>query len=156
MGGVDVTRRIVARWPRIAVVGLSMHTETRVVAEMLQAGARGYVVKDGPVADLSRAIVAAASGKAFLGAGATEAVVGDYLQLRLHGSAAPGASLTPRERDVLRLIAAGRSTKEIAAELKVSTKTVETFRRSLMDKAGVDSVAGLTKYAVRIGLASLD
>jgi DNA-binding NarL/FixJ family response regulator len=155
MRGSDATRQIVARAPRVAVLALSMHAEPRWVAEMLQAGALGYVLKDAAVDEVVKAIRMVAARRVFLGPGVADILVGDYLQLRLLGGAPPGPALTRREREVLQHIADGLSTKEIAATLRLSVKTVETFRRQLMQKLEVDSVAALTKYAIRIGLASL-
>ncbi|HEY3358737.1 MAG TPA: response regulator transcription factor [Polyangia bacterium] len=155
MGGADVTRKILVICPTVGVVALSMHAEPRYVAEMLQAGALGYVLKDAASDELVRAIASVARRRVFLGSGIADVLVGDYLQLRLLGSAAPGVALTRREREVLQQLADGKTTKEIAAALNVSTKTVETFRRLLMEKLQLDSIAALTKYAIRIGLSSL-
>jgi len=160
LSGIDVTRKIGADYPDVLVLALSMHSDSRHIAEMLAAGAKGYLLKDCAFDELATAIHAVSEGRTFLSPAASQVVVGDYVrQVADSGknAAEPQTKpLSPREREVLALICAGPSTKEIAARLNLSPKTVETHRRQIMEKLGIYSVAGLTKYALREGLASLD
>jgi DNA-binding NarL/FixJ family response regulator len=142
------------------VIALSMHSDRRFVADMLAAGASGYLLKDGAYDELALAIRAVAEGRSFLSQGVSGTVIDDYLK-HLNGAddaLAPSGTkaLSPREREVLALIAEGCSTKEAAARLHLSVKTIETHRRQIMDKLGIYNIAGLIKYAVREGLASLE
>ena len=160
LNGIDATKIMTRDLPSVRVVALSMHSDRRYVSEMLAAGAAAYLLKDSAFDELTVAIRAVASGRTYLSAGITGVVVEDYLR-RLsgsEGSAAPAAArgLSAREREVLQLIAEGLSTKEIAAKLHLSVKTVETHRRQMMDKLGIFNIAGLIKFAVREGLASLE
>lgn len=160
LNGIDATRQIVEASPGIRVLALTMHAGQQFVTEMLRAGARGYVLKDSPLDELELAIRTVASGRTYLGSGPAGAVLDDYLK-HLDGTAGGplGGSrraLTPRERECLQLMAEGRSTKEIAARLGLSPKTVETHRRQIMEKTGIFSLAGLIKYAIREGLTTLD
>jgi len=160
LNGIDATRQLVAEFPTVRVVALSMHSDRRYVSEMLAAGATGYLLKDSAFDELTTAIRAAAEGRIFLSQGVAGVVIDDYVR-RLSGgdseaAQSTGRALSAREREVLQLIAEGASTKEIAARLHLSVKTIETHRRQIMDKLGIFNIAGLIKYAVREGLASLD
>jgi len=159
LNGIDATRQLKAEHPEMSVVALSMHADRRYVSEMLAAGASGYLLKDSAFEELTQAIRAVASGQMFLSKGVSGTVLDDYIRrLTETTSNTPtgGRALSPREREVLQLIAEGASTKEAAARLHLSVKTVETHRRQIMDKLGIYNIAGLIKYAVREGLASLD
>jgi DNA-binding NarL/FixJ family response regulator len=160
LNGIDATKIMTRDLPSVRVVALSMHSDRRYVSEMLAAGAAAYLLKDSAFDELTVAIRAVAAGRTYLSAGITGGGVEDYLR-RLsgsEGSVAPAAArgLSAREREVLQLIAEGLSTKEIAAKLHLSVKTVETHRRQMMDKLGIFNIAGLIKFAVREGLASLE
>lgn len=157
MNGVEATRRIVVNNPQVKVVALSMHSDRRFVAEMLKAGAAGYLLKDGAFEELVGAIRTVAAGRTYLSPRIADVVVEGYLR----NQAAPSeptayAKLSPREREVLQLLAEGKATKEAAAALHLSVKTVETHRRQIMEKLNLYSVAELTKYAIREGLTSLE
>lgn len=154
LSGIEATRRILADAPQVKVIALSMHADKRYVAEMLKAGARGYLLKDGVGEEVVRAIREVMAGGVYLAQRVAGTVVQDYVQ-RLAGGDDPGG-LTPREREVLALVADGRSSKEIAAALHVSPKTIETHRLQIMGKLELHSVAQLTKYAIRQGLTSLE
>jgi len=153
MNGVDATRRILAELPDTRVVALSGHSHERLVADMLTAGARGYLLKDSEPDELVQAIERVAGGGAYLCRAVADVVLTDYVQ-RLMKS--PASALSAREREVLQLLAEGKSAKEVAAGLGVSVKTVESHRARVMDKLGLHSIAELTKYAIRAGLTSLD
>ena len=156
LNGIEATRQIVKNAPRTRVLALSMHTDKRFVAGMLKAGAAGYMLKDGAAEELVTAIRAIAVGGTYLSPRIAGPVVqGLVSPARPEGSASKLA-LTVREREVLQLLAEGKSTKEIAHALIISTKTVETYRHRIMDKSGLRTVAELTKLAVREGLTFLD
>jgi len=155
MDGVEATRQICSRQPSAKVLSLSVHCEARFVAAMLKAGAWGYVPKVCDVDELVRAIRAVGAGRRYLSAEIAGVVIEDYV-----GGPArpPGAHtiLTAREREVLRHVADGLTTKEIASRLHLSPKTIEMHRRNIMRKLDIHSVAELTKYSIRQGLTTID
>ena len=157
LNGIDATRRILEERPTTRVIALTAHADHRTAGEILRAGASGLVAKDGAFDELARAIRIVASGKTYLDAGTAGGVVEHFVRAPSGNGDGPRAfaALSPREREVLQLVAEGKATKEVAAILNVSVKTVETHRRALMDKLHVDSVAELTKYAIREGLTAL-
>jgi DNA-binding NarL/FixJ family response regulator len=155
LNGMEATRKIIAADPAIAVLGLSMHSDARYVTGMLDAGARGYLLKTCGADELFRAIDAAMRKKIYVTSDLTHVLV----DRKQHGkkeavpTGTPSAdSLTPREREVLQLIAEGMTNKEIAANLGNSLKTVESHRTNLMRKLDLHCIAQLTKYAIREGL----
>ncbi len=154
LNGIEATRQIVAEGAGARVIALSMHSDRRFVAEMLKAGASGYLLKDCAFEELTQAIQVVMGGQTYLSPGIASVVVEDYV--RHAGEGADAVGLTAREREVLQLLAEGRSTKQIASRLHVSAKTVETHRQRLMEKLNLHSIADLTKYAVRAGLTSLE
>ena len=155
LNGIEATRQILAKAPAAKVIALSAHSDHRMVAETLKAGAMGYTLKDSAFEELVLAIRTVRSGKLYLSPRLVGSVVDHYVRRdgEEHGAF---AKLTPREREVLQLMAEGKSTKEVASGLSVSTKTVETHRRQIMEKLDMHSVAELTKYAIREGLTSLE
>ena len=154
LNGIDATRRIAEAEPRTRVLALSMHSDGRYVKGMLQAGARGYILKDCAAEELTHAIRTVMAGQVYVSPGVTGAIVNDYVRQL---SAADGpATLTRREREVLQLLAEGGSTANIAAGLHLSVKTIETHRKRIMDKLGLRSIAELTKYAIREGITTVD
>jgi DNA-binding NarL/FixJ family response regulator len=155
LNGIEATRKLLAIKPNLRVIGLSMHTDRRFVAEMLKAGAVGFVSKDSAFEELVQAIRTVLSGKVYLSPAAAGVVVDDYLRRNGPGESTAFSALTAREREVLQLMAEGRNTKQIAMDLHVSIKTVETHRRQIMEKLELFSVAELTKYAIREGLTTL-
>ena len=156
LNGVEATRQLTAGQPHVRVVGLSMHADRRFAAEMLKAGAKAYLLKDGAFDELATAIRSVAAGRVYLTARVADVVVQSYADTNHDESPSAFRRLSPREREVLQLMAEGRATKEIASDLDVSVKTVETHRRQIMEKLNLFSVAELTKYAVREGLSALD
>lgn len=148
LNGLDVARQLVAqeRGPRAILI--TMHAEDRYVLDALRAGVRGYVLKKQAAADLVRAIREVAEGRVYLSPG-VGAAVADAIRT---GGPAPDERLTPREREVLQLVAEGKTTKEIAAILKVSVKTADAHRTHLMQKLDIHDIAGLTRCALRLGL----
>lgn len=155
LNGIDATRQLLADLPGTRVIALSMHADRRYVSGMIAAGVAGYLVKDCVAEELARAIRAVVAGQVYLSPRVAGVVVGEYAGRLAGATPPPGRVLTPREREVLQLVAEGQTSREIAAKLHVSTKTVETHRRQIMDKLGLRSVAELTKYAIREGLCTL-
>jgi DNA-binding NarL/FixJ family response regulator len=155
LNGIEATRRILAERPAIRVLVLSMHSDRRFVIESLKAGAAGYLLKDSAFDELARAIEVVMARGAYLSPAITEMVVREYVAQAGCGDDAAFSVLSPREREVLQLMAEGESTKAIAARLAVSVKTVESYRQQVMEKLDLHSVAELTKYAIREGLTDL-
>lgn len=156
LNGADATRRIVREFPKVKVIALSMHSNRAFVADMLKAGASGYVLKECSVDELIEAIRAVAAGDKYLSSKVAGVVVSDYVK-RLSGSAeSPLETLTDREREVLQLVSEGKNTKHIALQLHVSTKTIEANRRNIMEKLDAHSIAELVKIAILGGLTSLE
>ncbi|MBI5772029.1 MAG: response regulator transcription factor [Verrucomicrobia bacterium] len=152
-GGVALTSRVVAALPATKVVVLTGQMEAPAVNAALEAGARGYVLKIDAAAELQLAIRAVLGGEIYLSPRVATLVAEE---VRRRFEVADGSNaLSARELEIVRRVAEGQSTKEIAFELKVSTKTVETHRTNAMEKVGEKSVAGLTKFAVREGLTKL-
>ncbi len=154
--GTEATRRIVDSTPDIGVVALSIHSDRRFVEQMLKAGARGYLRKGCGFDELLRAINAVASGQAYLSPEIAQTITKAYATDQTPAGADSAEHLTPREREVLQLLAEGRNSKRIADLLDVSVKTVSTHRQNAMRKLGIDNVADLVKYAIREGLTTLE
>lgn len=153
LNGLDATARLVKAWPNIRVLILSMHQNEEYVRQALRNGAAAYLLKDCAPLELELAINAVLRGETYLSPAVSKSVVSDYVQ-RLRDAAVPGATLTPRQREVLQLIAEGQSTKEIARRLDLSVKTVESHRSQLMKQLDIHEVAGLVRYAMHIGLVT--
>lgn len=156
MNGIEATRRIIEKSPNIKVIALSMHSDKQFIIEMLNAGASGYVLKDCAFHELINAIHSVTSNRSYLSPEIADVMIKEFKHVISKESLSAFSLLTPRERQVLQLIAEGKTTKEIAYTLKVSTKTIETYRRQIMDKLDIHTIAGLTKYAVREGLTSIE
>lgn len=148
LNGVDACRELLREVPEMRIIVLTVHGEDAYVVEALRSGARGYVLKTQAGSDLVRAIGEVTQGRIYLSPSVSSAVV----QAFLAGSTTPADPLTPREREVLQLVAEGRSTKEVAGILGVSVKTAETHRTRLMTKLDIHHTAGLVHYAIRRGL----
>jgi len=156
LNGMEATHQIVAEHPNVKVIALSIHSDNLFVSEMLKSGASGYLLKDCAFEELARAIHVVVDGKTYLSPAVLGVVVDDYLH-RLAKTESPSSEvLTDREREVLQLIAEGKSTKQVALKLHISVKTVETHRRQIMSKLDIHTIAELTKYAIRKGLTSLE
>ena len=156
LNGIEATRQIHKEQPDIKIIALSMHSDRRFVAGMLEAGASGYLLKDCAFEELARAIHSVVSNQTYLSPEITDILVKNYV---LKSSVRPSSVytiLSAREREVLQLLAEGKSTKQIANSLYVSIKTVETHRNQIMNKLGIHSIAELTKYALKEGLTSLE
>ena len=152
LNGIEATRQIVRELPTAKVIALSTRSDGRSVREMLKAGASGYVPKDCAFQELVTAIGNVVSNQTYLSSKISGIVVEEYIHRLAEHDDSAYSLLTPREREVLQLIAEGKSTKTIARELFVSNKTIEWHRSQLMHKLGVQSVAELVKYAISEGL----
>jgi DNA-binding NarL/FixJ family response regulator len=152
MNGIDATRKITEAVLDVRVIALSMHTDRRFILGMLEAGASGYILKDSAFEEVAKAIRNVEGGRAFLSPRIAEVVVNGYLDKTPRAFHA----LTPREKEVLQLLAEGIAAKDIALRLNISVKTIETHRRNMMEKLNMRSIAGLTKYAIREGIASIE
>jgi DNA-binding NarL/FixJ family response regulator len=151
MNGLEVMVQVTQDFPDVRVIMLSMHAHEEFVLQALRGGAAGYLLKDAGTAELELAIRAIARGEIYLSPAVSRHVVGEYV--RRVGSTPVGLDqLTPRQREILRLIAQGHTTKEIAQQLAISVKTVETHRAQLMERLDIYDVARLVRYAIRLGL----
>jgi DNA-binding NarL/FixJ family response regulator len=155
LNGLEATARLVKAQAGIRVLILSMHQNEEYVRQALRHGAVAYLLKDAAPVELELAIQAVQRGEIYLSPAVSRGVVSDYVQ-RLRGEDSPAVLLTPRQREVLQLIAEGHSSKEIARRLHLSVKTVETHRSQLMKQLDIHEVTGLVRYALRAGLISSD
>jgi two-component system response regulator NreC len=156
MNGMEAAQRITGAMPSVHVVALSMHADKRFVRQMLLAGASGYLRKGCTFEELVRAVRTAAAGETYLSPEIARTVTEDYTKRLISTGVVRSAALTPREREILQLLAEGNQPKQIAGLLDMSIKTVSSHRRSIMEKVGAKSLADLVKYALREGLTSLD
>jgi two-component system response regulator NreC len=156
LNGIEATRKILSDFPGIKIIALSMHSDRRFVGEMLRAGASGYMLKDCAFNELVRAIQEVMDGKIYLSPGVASVVVEEYINNKESRSGSVIRNLTQREKQVLQMIAEGYTTKEIAKKMSLSTKTVETHRKKIMDKLNIYNIAALTKLAIREGLTTLE
>ena len=154
LNGIEATRQIVEEVPGVKVIALSMMADKHFVRGMLQAGASGYLLKYCASQELVQAIRAVQSHQVYLSPGVTEMVVEDFKAAT--GDTSAFSVLTPREREILQLYAEGKISREIADTLHLSLKTVEAYRRQIMEKMSFKSFADLIKYAIREGLTSLE
>jgi DNA-binding NarL/FixJ family response regulator len=155
LNGLEATARATEAFPHCRVIVLSMHLNEEYVLQALRAGAAGYLLKDSGLAELEIAVRAVARGETYLSPPVSKQVIADYVQ-RIGGEAGPFERLTPRQREVLQLIAEGHTTPGIAHQLGVSVKTIETHRGQLMERLDIHDIAGLVRYAIRVGLASVE
>jgi DNA-binding NarL/FixJ family response regulator len=153
LNGLEATRRIVKEHSQVRVIVLSMHTSEDYVLQALRAGASGYVLKGSPPRELELAIEAVARGEIFLSPAISKHVIEAYLN-KAPDRTSSLEQLTPRQREILQLIAEGKSSKEIAQLLDASVKTIESHRASLMERLDIHDLAGLVRYAIRNGLVS--
>jgi DNA-binding NarL/FixJ family response regulator len=155
LNGLEVARRVKEAFPDVRVIMLSMHANEEYVLQALCVGASGYLLKDADTAELELALRAVTSGNTYLSPAVSKHVIEDYVQ-RVNSEPGSVDQLTPRQREVLQLIAKGHTTKEIAQAMAISVKTVETHRTQLMKALDIHDIAGLVRYAVRMGLVSPD
>jgi DNA-binding NarL/FixJ family response regulator len=153
--GIEFTRQIHREFSYVKVLVVSMHNESRYILESFAAGASGYLLKDSGVEEISNALKVVLAGRKYIGPDVAEVVVGRAVAQWLSESQCQLPKISNREREVLQLVAEGKSTKEIAASLYVSIKTVETHRRQIMDRLKLPNIPQLTKYAIREGITSI-
>ncbi len=156
LNGVEATHRITTQYPNVKVIALSAYADQRNVLQMLDAGASGYVLKIAAHDELMRAVRAASVGRTFLSPEIAAMVVSQSTRRRASNEPSAYSTLGAREREVLQLVAEGKSSKETAKEMHISIKTVETHRRNIAEKLGLHGTAELTKYAIREGLTSME
>ena len=156
MGGIETTRILRRERPALRVLALSMHADRHIIAGMLAAGARGYVLKESSSAEFLIALRTVLKGEIALCPRVASIVTADYLDLLGRAAPEPECGLSPREREVLRLLVDGRSARDISSTLHISRNTVDTHRRNILEKTGCDNLADLTRFALREGLAAPD
>jgi DNA-binding NarL/FixJ family response regulator len=153
--GIEATVRIKARWPGVRVLIVSGHADSNHVVRALRARADGYLLKDSATAEIKSAVAAVLAGETYLSQGISRHVVSGMLEAEASGASGPG-NLSARQREILRMVAEGQSTKQIAFSLEISAKTVETHRARIMERLEIRDVAGLVVYAVRTGIIDVD
>lgn len=156
MNGITATAKICGNLPDVAVIVISMHSDRRFIAESLKAGAKGYILKESSPIVMIEAIRIVSRGDIYLSPKASTVLVGDYLRLLCSEGQRGTSPLSERETEVLHLLVKGLNAKQIAEILAISKNTVDTHRRRIMDKLDCDSMAELTKYAIREGLLTLE
>ena len=155
LNGIEATSRILAELSGLRVLALSMHSDRGFLIKMLKAGASGYLLKDCASEELIDAVHVIMKNRLYISPAMVDDMVRGYVQMASREDLSAFSVLTTRERDVLQRLAEGKSVKEIAHDLNISVKTVETFRHRIEDKLNLNSIAELTKYAIREGLTSL-
>ena len=156
LNGIEATRQILQESPETKIIALSMHSDRRFVTNMIKAGASGYLLKDSAFEELATAIRVVMARKTYLSHEIAHVVVKDYVKGGSKEDPSVFSVLSPREREVLQLMAEGKTNRQIAEMLHVSLKTVETHRQQIMNKLEIHNIVELTKYAIREGLVSLD
>jgi DNA-binding NarL/FixJ family response regulator len=156
MNGIEATRQITSQNPKTRVIALSMHSDKRFVIQMLKAGASAYLLKDCAFEELSTAIRSVVEGKVYLSPEIARPVLEDYLRHLSPNDSSEKNVLSPREREIVQLLAEGKNARTIASILNLSVKTVDTHRYQIMQKLQVKSIAELVKFAIREGITSFD
>ncbi len=156
LNGTEAARQILARDPGVKILALSMHSDRRYVTRTLKAGVSGYLVKECAFEELARAIRAVVAGQVYLSPSIANIAVEDYVNDSAKRAPSCAAVLTSREREVVQLLAEGKTTRQAARCLHLSPKTIEAHRRRVMSKLGAESLADLIRYAFREGLAALE
>jgi len=149
LNGVEATKQLLSINSHLKVMALSTHSDGAVVAKMVRAGARGYILKESAFEELIEGLNTLQDGRTFLCNKISKVVFSEYVDLVTNSKAMNGDGLSSREREVLQLVAEGHTTKEIAETLNLSTKTIDSHREHIMQKLGIRNIAGLTKYAIR-------
>jgi DNA-binding NarL/FixJ family response regulator len=157
LGGIEATRQIREASPSTQVVILSMHASHEYITRALRAGARGYLLKESAGGDVIDAVRAVHAGQRYLSEGIADRLIDGYLDMDDQPTSQDAlATLSPRETEVLQLVAEGKTSREIAGILSLSSKTVETYRSRLMHKLGIDNIPNLVKFAIRHGLTDVE
>ena len=155
LNGLEATRQIVKLWPGVRVIVLSMHASEEYVWQALRAGARGYLLKGASLAELELALSSVVRGELYLSPPLSQQAITEYVQ-RTGKERAREEKLTVRQREILSLIAEGKSTKKVALQLNISVKTVESHRTQIMERLNIHDVAGLVRYAIKTGLVKIE
>lgn len=155
LNGVEATRRITKEYPKVKVIALSMYSSDKYIREMFKAGASGYLLKDCPFEELVEAVRTVSKGKTFVSPSIGDVVIKDFAGKPGEENSAFSV-LSQREREVLQLLAEGKTTKQIGRSLHISPKTVEGHRLRIMEKLNIDNIAMLTKYAIQEGLTQAE
>jgi len=155
LNGIDATRQLVAEIPGVKVIALSMRSDMRAVKEMFMAGSRAYLSKDSAFEELAQAVRTVVRGQVYLSPEVAGPVMENYIHHLIAATDSVSTVLTPREREVLQLLAEGKSTRQSADLLHVSVKTIEFHRQQIMNKLSINNVPDLVKYAIREGITSL-
>jgi DNA-binding NarL/FixJ family response regulator len=157
LNGIEATQRIFKTLPGVKVIILSMHSSSVYVSRALTAGAVGYLLKESAGKEVVKAVKTVYLGHRYLCQKISESLIDDYIDLKEGApSRSPMTRLSPREKEILQLVAEGKTTKEIAGVLYLSTKTIETYRSRLMVKLGINDVPGLVKFAIQHGITSVE
>lgn len=154
LNGIEATQRILSKHPQTKVMALSTHSDGSMIAKMIRAGAAGYMLKESAFEELVEGLNAMLEGKTFLCKEISKVVFSEYVSIITNPKNRSGDALSSREREVLQLVSEGKTTREIAEMLHLSTKTVDSHREHIMEKLGIRNIAGLTKYAIREGLTT--
>lgn len=154
LNGIEATRQIVAQHPGVKVIALTIHSDARYAMEMLKAGARGYIPKQCAYEELSRAVRSVKMGQAYLSPGVTGSLLESLTGQGGGGKSSAFSSLTPREREILQLLAEGNTSRAAAEKINISIKTVDTHKVNIMRKLGLKSLAELVRYAIREGIST--
>jgi DNA-binding NarL/FixJ family response regulator len=154
LNGLEATRHLTKTFPKVRVIVLSIYSDEEHVYQSLRAGAAGYLMKGAATEELELAIMSVARGETYLSPPVSKPVIMEYIR-RTNVGLSPREGLSPRQTQILKLIAEGKTTKQVALHLAISVKTVETHRSALMKRIGVRDVAGLVRYAVKVGLVDL-
>lgn len=155
LNGLEATQRLTVEFPDVPVIILSIYSDEEHVYQALRAGAAGYLLKGAAIEELELAIKAVANGETYLSPPISKPVIMEYVR-RTNASQGPNEKLSPRQTEILKLLVDGKSRKQIALELGIGVKTVETHRTALMARIGVHDIAGLVRFAVKSGLIDLD
>lgn len=157
LNGIEATLQIKSECPRSQVIILSMHSSNEQIFRALQAGARGYLLKETAGLEVATAVRAVHAGRRYLSAEVSEKLIDEYMQQRaLDEAKSPLTRLSPREREILQLVVEGQASVDIAAALSISPRSVETYRRRLMQKLGITNLPDLVKFAISHGLTRLE
>ena len=156
LNGIEATRQIITKNPKTKVIALSMYSDKRFILSMMRAGASGYLIKECAFDELVQAVWTVSKNRTFFSPNVRDTVIEDYISRLQKDKMVDSSILTAREREVLQLLAEGKNMREIASILNISVKTVETHRRKIMDDLNIHTIAGITKYAIREGLSSLE
>ena len=155
LNGLEATKYIAKEFPQVRVIILSMHASEEYARRAVRAGASGYILKGGTLAELELALKAVANRETYLTPSVSKFVLEDYSR-RLNAEVSPLDQLTPRQREILQLVAEGRTSEYIGKKLNISPKTVESHRSQIMDRLDIHDIAGLVRFAIRVGLVTVD